>query len=78
MAMQKPAATRVDPTVTTRPGTLKELQRWISIDTARQHQPVWLVVNPAARAPMVRNRLPASGAGTRPQRHRCFAAVRSR
>ena len=48
---------RVDPTETTHPERFEELRNWMAGDTAKRHQPVWLVVNPVARASVVVVRL---------------------
>ena len=45
---------RVDPTATTNPVSVEELRNWLAIDTTGRHRPVWLVVNPTARAPLGR------------------------
>jgi len=40
MAMQEPAAMRVDPMETTHPESFEELREWMAIVTAEGHQPV--------------------------------------
>ena len=67
MATQKPVATRVDPTATTSPGDEEALRSRLAFGPARQHQPLWLLVNQVGRGLAesgFRVRLPASGTGS--------------